>query len=465
MGGTSFRQGGRSLANLAGLDVSAKQVERVVRRIGAERTAQRDAAVEAFLALPLVEKAKAPPGVAPPDVAVVMADGGRVQILNRDTASDAARPAAPVDPAVTAAEAARATPEDGPMPPSPDRAAAAPADGGVPRPSLPAADDDNDRPVAEPGSRSKHWREDKVGLLLQMSSPCSQADPCPDIPAHFIDPKRIEKLTRELKAKARGKVPASAEPKPADAAAAVASAGPQPAQGQPTADADATWDPPTLKGRKVVASRRSWPCFGPMLAAAAWSLGFFAAARRAFLGDGSSAVWGVWRRYFSSYEPILDFIHALSYVYAAAMAGRLPAEGWEVYKSWITWVWQGRVAAVIEAIRQRLAEVGGPQPAGPEGSVARVLQEALTFLENHQGKMKYNAYRQRGLPITTSHIESEIKRINQRVKGTEKFWSEDGAEAILQLRADYLSDDQPMDAFWENRQATETGQRPYRKRS
>lgn len=39
----------------------------------------------------------------------------------------------------------------------------------------------------------------------------------------------------------------------------------------------------------------------------------------------------------------------------------------------------------------------------------------------------------------TCAVESAIKRINRRVKGSEKFWSEPGAEAILQLRADYLT--------------------------
>ena len=34
----------------------------------------------------------------------------------------------------------------------------------------------------------------------------------------------------------------------------------------------------------------------------------------------------------------------------------------------------------------------------------------------------------------TSAVESVIKMINRRVKGSEKFWSEPGAEAILQLR-------------------------------
>jgi hypothetical protein len=135
-----------------------------------------------------------------------------------------------------------------------------------------------------------------------------------------------------------------------------------------------------------------------------------------------------------------------------------------VYVRWITWVWQGQVERVIDELRQRQAEVGKPSKEDKETSVAVVVKEALTFLENHKGQMKYNEYRQQGLPITSSHVESEIKRINQRVKGTEKFWSEEGAEWILQLRADYLSDDKPMDTFWQNRQAEESGQRPYRKR-
>ena len=62
---------------------------------------------------------------------------------------------------------------------------------------------------------------------------------------------------------------------------------------------------------------------------------------------------------------------------------------------------------------------------------------------------------------TASHMESLMKQINQRVKGTEKFWCEEGAEAILQLRADLLSDNRPLDAFWERREASQTGQRRY----
>jgi hypothetical protein len=63
--------------------------------------------------------------------------------------------------------------------------------------------------------------------------------------------------------------------------------------------------------------------------------------------------------------------------------------------------------------------------------------------------------------ITSSHIESTVKQINRRVKGTEKFWSEGGAEALLQLAADHLSETNPLATFWRERPGRATGQRHY----
>ena len=65
----------------------------------------------------------------------------------------------------------------------------------------------------------------------------------------------------------------------------------------------------------------------------------------------------------------------------------------------------------------------------------------------------------------TAYVESAVKQVSRRVKGTEKFWGEAGAEAILQLRADYLSDTTLLDAFWTRREERATGQRSYRPRS
>ena len=45
-------------------------------------------------------------------------------------------------------------------------------------------------------------------------------------------------------------------------------------------------------------------------------------------------------------------------------------------------------------------------------------------------------YRRQGLPVSSSLVESLIKEMNFRVKGTEKFWNRpEGAENILQIRA------------------------------
>ena len=79
--------------------------------------------------------------------------------------------------------------------------------------------------------------------------------------------------------------------------------------------------------------------------------------------------------------------------------------------------------------------------------------------------MDYPEYRRQGLPITTSMIESTVKQINNRVKGTEKFWSQEGVEAILQLRSDVLSDFDTLDDFFARREIKATGVRSYHPRT
>jgi hypothetical protein len=402
---TSYAQAAQDLEQLAELPVSDKQVRRLCKRMGDERVAQRDAQVAAYQALPLTQRKAAPAGVPAPKVAAVGVDGGRLQIFERQ--APAATPAA-----ATALVAANDV--------------------------LHPEEDDVD---AEP-ARGRHWREDKIGVLLTLDSQESEHDPCPTIPATFLNPARMTQLVRELKKRAPPQEEVDQQAQTTTAAR----------------DDGAPWKPPEVRSKQVVATRRSWPQFGPLLAAAAWAAGSFAAARRAFVGDGSENNWTLWRSYFSSFVPILDFIHALSYVFAAALAGRSFIEGWAVYERWIQSVWSGTVEKVIADLAVRQAELGVPAPDELAGSPRQVVTRALTYLQNNRERMRYAAYRQQGLPITSSYVESTIKQINYRVKGTEKFWNEAGAEEILQLRADYLSDGEVMEAYWQNREATQTGQ-------
>jgi hypothetical protein len=47
-----------------------------------------------------------------------------------------------------------------------------------------------------------------------------------------------------------------------------------------------------------------------------------------------------------------------------------------------------------------------------------------------------------------SRASSTIKQINRRIKGSEKFWLEGGAEAMLQPRAAQLSQDDRWKRYW-----------------
>ncbi|HEX4147653.1 MAG TPA: hypothetical protein VHY20_01640, partial [Pirellulales bacterium] len=238
---TSYQQAHGALDQLAELDVTAKQVRRLCKRIGGERVAERAAAVVAYQALPLVERKSAPTGVTPQEVIAVGVDGGRLQIFDRL-------------PGSTTATANPAT------------AVTAPAAVAV------VAEEDDER-------RGHFWREDKMGVLLTLDSAVSADDPCPQIPKTFLNPTRMSKLVRELKKRAPPQEEAAQATDDPDAGVEAMRASETP------------WTPPEVQAKQVVATRRPWAEFGPLVAAAAWAAGFFAAARKAFVADGAANNW------------------------------------------------------------------------------------------------------------------------------------------------------------------------------
>jgi hypothetical protein len=459
---TSFREASVDLLKLATVAVHEKQVERISKRIGAERLAERDQQAEHFLGLPLVERCEnAPEGVNPPgpdQVAVVMADAGMLQLrgpAEQGSAESASSVSAPAQtPRPEEAEGADvSSPNEADASHSRDKNTTA-VDTTTDRLEDAEGDDDYDQEKPPSG---RHWREDKVGLVLTMRSKTSASDPCPEIPDTFLDHDRVTKIVRGMKKSASLSTEDQQEGQQQSEEAE---------ESQEGIEEAAEYQGPELQKRQVVASRQSWPLFGALLAMAAWQAGFAKANRKAFVADGARAIWRVWKKRFASHVPILDFIHAMSYVYSAAKAvGEDAVHGWGLYDQWIAWTWQGNVSLVIEKLEQWQAEHGKPQKGEGQTSVRSVVAKSLGYLKNNKDKMKYDEYRKAGLPIVSSLVESMVKQISRRVKGTEKFWTDEGAEAILQLRADYLSDGEVMERFWERRQAAANGQRSYRSKS
>ena len=136
--------------------------------------------------------------------------------------------------------------------------------------------------------------------------------------------------------------------------------------------------------------------------------------------------------------PILDFVHASEHVYDAA---KVVGQSVELGRRWAELCWQGRVGDVVGEIADHQSRVAPPPDpkAEPEHPWC-VLDRQRGYLENNQPRMDYPRYRRQGLPITSSPVESWVKQLNQRVKGSEKFWNNNAnPEAMLNLRAAWLN--------------------------
>jgi len=289
-----------------------------------------------------------------------------------------------------------------------------------------------------PEDKVSWWKEPKVACLTTFSSSSHSTDPIPEVPECLLDPLWVIPRVKEIKGVRGGdEVPCNVSSN----------------ESSRTHERPPRWSPELLV-RSVVATFQPYEQLGRLAKVEAYHRGFVEAERKAFLGDGHLANWGIRDRHFSDYTPIVDLLHALSYIYLAAMESTPDMEAcWHRCRCWITWVWKGEVQQVIDELK-RLVEMAGEQ-------VPEKLAGSLTYLTNNASRMKYNQYRQAGLPITTTLIESTIKQIGRRMKGTEKFWDE-GAEPQLQLCADRISETEPLAKFWAQRESQQTGFRKSR---
>lgn len=290
-----------------------------------------------------------------------------------------------------------------------------------------------------PGVRAPHWSDTKVGCLQTYTSvPCDH-DPAPDPPALFLDPPRVVRLCQEME-QIRGN-PAT-RPKAAKA-------------GRPLA-AETVVERPQRLVRTAVATMQGTEGFGWMVAAEAMRRGFYQARRRAVVGDGGNWIGPLGQMHFPGWEQILDFLHLLVHLYAAATAAyRDQGSGgtcraWRLYEQMLRAAWAGRVRQVQTTLRQQLERLG-PPPKRADDDPRKVVSLVLDYVTDNAERMDYPRYRREGLPVTSTIVESLIKQFNTRVKGTEKFWLRRGAEAILQSRAAYLSEDGRSQAFYAHR--------------
>ena len=130
---------------------------------------------------------------------------------------------------------------------------------------------------------------------------------------------------------------------------------------------------------------------------------------------------------------VLDWCHAVHHV-SVALAALPLVEGQrtELYN---------RLRGLLKAGKSRDVIAELETLAVGEGKDSSVWRE-IRYLTKHSdaGRLRYNCFRCRGVPMGSGAIESTIRRvINLRLKGNGIYWTEDNAEAVFQLRAAVVS--------------------------
>jgi len=136
---------------------------------------------------------------------------------------------------------------------------------------------------------------------------------------------------------------------------------------------------------------------------------------------------------------ILDLMHALSYAWRAAAA---LVDDPQAYRRYATLearatrrpmrkdevVARGsetqQVQKVIDEFVEHQQQIGLPDAETSASDPREHIQRAITYYTNHSHLMKYPEYRQQGLPLTISLMESTIKQMNARVNRDRKVLEE-----------------------------------------
>jgi hypothetical protein len=130
---------------------------------------------------------------------------------------------------------------------------------------------------------------------------------------------------------------------------------------------------------------------------------------------------------------VLDWCHAVHHLSVALAALRLTeSQRKGLYKRLRGLIKEGKSREVIAELKVLAVNEPDDSPMWRE----------IRYLTKHSdsGRLRYDCFRRRGVPMGSGAIESTIRRvINLRLKGNGIYWTEDNAEAVFQLRAAVVS--------------------------
>lgn len=145
---------------------------------------------------------------------------------------------------------------------------------------------------------------------------------------------------------------------------------------------------------------------------------------------------------------ILDLLHVMQYLWKAAYVfhkeGSAEAEKW--VKERALRILSGDVSQVVKGLRQSVTK------RKLKGQKAKALEQVAGYFYNNRSRMRYHEYMAQGLPIASGAVEGACKNlIKDRMERSGMRWTIQMAEAMVKLRATYLSGD--LESYWAYRVA------------
>ena len=135
---------------------------------------------------------------------------------------------------------------------------------------------------------------------------------------------------------------------------------------------------------------------------------------------------------------ILDIIHVTEYVWKVANA--FLGENSDKRSNWVrsklTKILNGQTAEVIKEFEQIIIETKLTKAKREK------IQKTITYFTNHQHKMEYDKFIEKGYPVSSAIVESTCKHlVKERMEQSGMRWSSNGAQDIMDLRAVKLNED------------------------
>lgn len=148
---------------------------------------------------------------------------------------------------------------------------------------------------------------------------------------------------------------------------------------------------------------------------------------KVIIGDGAKWIWNWAEDNYPAATQILDFYHAKEKLVIFAR------HQFKEEQDRIQWIKQQTDKLLDNDVEQVMVTLQSCRAKTPEAKLAK--QKAIDYYIEHEDRMQYKTYREKGLMIGSGPIEAAHRSvIQQRMKLSGQKWSIAGAQAMTNLR-------------------------------